>query len=152
LSGLAPELAGYKTADDELEGLIAWLQERVKEDIPLDRIAVFARTDALLGERVRPALSRAGYAAHGLDDVASEGEVVNIGTMHRAKGLEFRAVAVVGCEAANLPSPHGLARIADPADRAAYLERERNLLYVACTRAREHLRVSWVGEPAKGIV
>lgn len=71
--------------------------------------------------------------------------------MHRAKGLEFRAVAVVGCEAKSLASPYGLAKLTDPDDRKTYFEHERNLLYVASTRGRERLMISWVGQAAEAL-
>ena len=68
-----------------------------------------------------------------------------IGTMHRAKGLEFRAVAVLGCQKGVVPLESVAAALADKADRAAFLEQERQLLYVACTRPRERLLVTATG-------
>ena len=64
---------------------------------------------------------------------------ISIGTMHRAKGLEFKAVIVLGCEEKSLPLRSLLDRLSDPADRDAFIEQEKHLLYVACTRARERL-------------
>ena len=62
--------------------------------------------------------------------------------MFRAKGLEYRAAAVMGCDNDVIPSPERLAE----ADLVAGLEEiydtEHNLLYVACTRARDYLLVS----------
>ena len=66
--------------------------------------------------------------------------------MHRSKGLQYRAVAIIGVEASELPLERVLDRQADEAARAAFLELERNLLYVACTRARERLLVTGVRE------
>lgn len=107
----------------------------------------------MLNERALPALQQSGVKPIGLEEErpAIEGET-NLGTMHRAKGLEFRAVAVIACDTAHVPDPNGLASRHDPADRKTYLEHERNLLYVACTRARERLLVSRVGKPAEGLV
>ena len=68
--------------------------------------------------------------------------------MHRAKGLEFRAVVIVGAEVGSLPRDAALRAQPDDVARAAMLERERNLLYVACTRARERLVVTHVGRPS----
>ena len=59
--------------------------------------------------------------------------------MHFAKGLEFRAVAVMACDEAVIPA---LARIADVSDEMELDEvyaTERQLLYVAATRARDRL-------------
>lgn len=66
--------------------------------------------------------------------------------MHRAKGLEFRAVAVVGCEEAFLPLPAALKDATDALEREETVDRERRLYYVACTRARERLFVTWTGK------
>ena len=69
---------------------------------------------------------------------------VSIGTMHLAKGLEFRAVAVIACDEDVLPSQERVERAADEADLEEVHETERHLLYVACTRARDSLWVSGV--------
>jgi superfamily I DNA/RNA helicase len=65
--------------------------------------------------------------------------------MHRAKGLEFRAVAVMGCEPGVVPLPKAVARD-DEDDRTSAMEQERQLVYVATTRARERLLVTAVGQ------
>ena len=69
--------------------------------------------------------------------------------MHRVKGLEFRCVAVAGVGAGQLPL--GSATVPASDDAATHrldVQRERCLLFVACTRARERLAVSWHGEPS----
>ena len=67
--------------------------------------------------------------------------------MHLAKGLEFRAVVVAACDDAALPSQARIERVGDPAELDEVYTAERHLLYVACTRARDHLLVARV-EPA----
>ena len=68
-------------------------------------------------------------------------------TMHLAKGLEFRAVAVMACDGEILPLQERIEAIADEADLEDVYNTERHLLYVACTRARDRLLVTRV-EPA----
>jgi len=68
-------------------------------------------------------------------DSADEGGAVNLVTLHKAKGLEFDAVFLVGVE-------EGLVPIGHAKDDAAIAE-ERRLLYVGVTRARRHLWISW---------
>lgn len=60
---------------------------------------------------------------------------VTLCTMHAAKGLEWDAVFVVGIQEGTMPFSH--------ADTPALIEEERRLFYVAITRARRHLAVSW---------
>ena len=64
--------------------------------------------------------------------------------MHLAKGLEFRAVAVMACDDEIIPSQERIENLADDADLEEVYDSERHLLYVACTRARDHLLVTGV--------
>jgi superfamily I DNA/RNA helicase len=64
--------------------------------------------------------------------------------MHLAKGLEFRAVAVMACDDEVIPSQQRIEQVTDDSDLAEVYATERHLLYVACTRAREELLVSGV--------
>jgi superfamily I DNA/RNA helicase len=73
------------------------------------------------------------------DDDSAITNCVSLGTMHRAKGLEFKAVAVVGCDADLLPLRSVINGLLDSNDKSTFLEQERNLFYVALTRAREQL-------------
>jgi superfamily I DNA/RNA helicase len=62
--------------------------------------------------------------------------------MHLAKGLEFRAVAVMACDDEVIPLQERIETVADEADLEDVYNTERHLLYVACTRARDHLLVT----------
>ncbi len=100
-----------------------------------------------------PAPDRAGDAVGGqaamaaaLLDADRPGPGIRVGTMHRMKGLEFRCVAVVGVEEGLVPLPYAVCRQDDdPAQHDRDLQRERCLLFVACTRARDDLRLTWSG-------
>jgi superfamily I DNA/RNA helicase len=70
-----------------------------------------------------------------------------LGAMHLAKGLEFKAVLLLDCAASVIPDPSAL-KDAEPEEQDAILERERQLLYVAMTRARDELVVGWSGRPS----
>jgi superfamily I DNA/RNA helicase len=70
-------------------------------------------------------------------------------TMHRAKGLEFRAVAIVGVDARHLPLPAAVTPAeTDHLDHRRDIQRERSLLFVSATRAREALSITWSGQPS----
>jgi superfamily I DNA/RNA helicase/mRNA-degrading endonuclease RelE of RelBE toxin-antitoxin system len=146
LNGPEPEVKVCESVDQEIEAVSAWISEQVAAGITAGEVAIFARTDTILQKRAETAVRRAGLAARALkDDEAVAEDAVAIGTMHRAKGLEFRAVAVLGCEKGVIPLESVAAALADKADRTAFLEQERQLLYVACTRPRERLLVTATG-------
>ncbi len=76
----------------------------------------------------------------------------SIGTMHLAKGLEFRAVAVMACDDEVIPLQERIENVADEADLEDVYNTERHLLYVACTRARDHLLVTGVDPTSEFLV
>jgi superfamily I DNA/RNA helicase len=69
---------------------------------------------------------------------------ISIATMHLAKGLEFRAVVVMACDDEIIPLQERIETVGDDADLQEVYNTERHLLYVACTRARDHLLVCGV--------
>ncbi len=106
-----------------------------------------ARSAALIRE-AREALEAAGIATASLSG-RSHVPAVRTGTMHAMKGLEFQAVAVIGVEQGLVPEPRAVTpETEDPLAYAQDLQRERCVLFVACTRARDHLHVSGTGEPS----
>jgi superfamily I DNA/RNA helicase len=99
-------------------------------------------------DRARAAAQAAGLPFKVLDEnVETTTGQVSIGTMHLAKGLEFRAVVVMACDDEVIPLQERIETVADDADLEEVYNTERHLLYVACTRARDHLLVTGV-EPA----
>ena len=98
--------------------------------------------------RARAATESAGLPVKVLDDnVETTSGRVSIGTMHLAKGLEFRAVVVMACDDEVIPKQERIETVVDDADLEEVYNTERHLLYVACTRARDHLLVTSV-DPA----
>ncbi|ALX26091.1 ATP-dependent DNA helicase [Bordetella pertussis] len=77
-------------------------------------------------------------------DMATEEGFVSITTMHLAKGMEFRVVAVMACDDEIIPSQVRIDTAADEVELTEIYNTERQLLYVACTRARDQLHVSAV--------
>ena len=69
---------------------------------------------------------------------------ISIGTMHLAKGLEFKAVVVMACDDDILPLQDRIETVADESELDEVYETERHLFYVACTRARDRLLVTGV--------
>ncbi len=96
--------------------------------------------------RVGAALARAGLPFKVLDEgVEITHGQVSISSMHLAKGLEFRAVAVMACDDEVIPLQARIETAAEDSDREEVYNTERHLLYVTCTRACDHLLVTGVG-------
>lgn len=74
---------------------------------------------------------------------------IRLSTIHAAKGLEFKVVFVVALEENVLPHHRSIGN--DEAGSSEGVEEERRLMYVAMTRASDHLHLSWAryrkGEP-----
>jgi superfamily I DNA/RNA helicase len=112
-------------------------------------MGVFIRSQAEL-DRARAAVEHAGLPFTVLDEhVETTSGHVSIATMHLAKGLEFRAVAVIACDDEIIPLQARIEMVADDADLEEVYNTERHLLYVACTRARDHLLVTSVNPPSE---
>ena len=146
-NGPAPIVRAFASEEAEIEAVCAWLSARSEENVAPHEIGVFVRSDAEM-ERARAAVAKAGLSFKVLDEyVETVSGQVSISTMHLAKGLEFRAVAVMACDDEVIPLQSRIETAADDSDLEEVYNTERHLLYVACTRARDHLLVTSV-EPA----
>jgi superfamily I DNA/RNA helicase/mRNA-degrading endonuclease RelE of RelBE toxin-antitoxin system len=143
-NGPAPSVRAAASIEAEVQAVSGWLAECARQGTRAGEMAVFVRSDAEL-ERARRAVINAGLAHHVLDEhVDTDSDEVSIGTMHLAKGLEFRCVAVMACDDEVIPLQDRIDDVADEADLKEVYDTERHLLYVACTRARDRLLVSGV--------
>jgi superfamily I DNA/RNA helicase len=143
-NGPMPSVHTAASSDAEAKVITAWLAECTKQGARAGEIAVFVRSEAQV-ERARRAVSTAGLPFHVLDEqVDTDSDEVSIGTMHLAKGLEFRCVAVMACDDEVVPLQERIDAVSDEADLKEVYDTERHLLYVACTRARDRLIVSGV--------
>lgn len=151
LTGSDPVVKACQDEPDEISNLALWIEEMIQLGYDQGDIAVFARRTRTLSEIGEPALRMVqGLKRRDLQDSRLPGDDgISFGTMHRAKGLEFKAVAVVGCGENDIPDLESLASAGDEADRDEILEEELNLLHVAITRPRERLYVSFTGESSR---
>jgi hypothetical protein len=146
-NGPAPMVEVLADPEQEVEAVGRWVAARIGEGIEPQEIGIFVRSSAQL-RRARIAAKQGGAPAIELSDkVETTAGRLSIGTMHLAKGLEFRAVAVIACDDEVIPLQERIESVADEADLEDVYNTERHLLYVACTRARDHLLVTGV-EPA----
>jgi superfamily I DNA/RNA helicase len=149
LHGRRPKIAAARTREAEYEALVrhvtAW---RDDEGIEPHAIAIAARS-SWVGKEAAATLNAAGIPTVSLS-AKTRKDAVRVGTMHGMKGLEFQAVAVIGVADGTVPSPSALTDATqDPVAHTQDLQRERCLLFVALTRARDHLYISYHGAPSE---
>ncbi|WP_309315488.1 UvrD-helicase domain-containing protein [Actinomyces oris] len=148
-SGPEPLLLHATDRADELskaaELLTVWLeQDRDSDDSAPESIAILVR-DRYQRDAVVNGLAQHGIEVRAVDrEAAGRGRPV-VMTMHRAKGLEFRKVLLFDVSINAIPRSLRDQQYSD-ADGDDALLRERSLLYVAATRARDQLAISWSGE------
>jgi superfamily I DNA/RNA helicase len=149
LRGPRPRLRGYSTWAEELAAIARQVQEWLPTDgtPPSIGVAVPARRQV---SEVESYLIEHGIAATTLGaDGPRKPDAVHVGTLHRFKGLEYQQMLVAGVSAGLIPD----ARIAehrdtDPVRYEREFKQARSLLFVAATRARDSLEITWHGSPS----
>jgi mRNA-degrading endonuclease RelE of RelBE toxin-antitoxin system len=143
-NGPPPTIKSFASEEEEIKAVGDWIVEHAKAGVVPHEFGIFVRSAAQL-DRAKAAAKAAGIAFKVLDDhVETTSGQISIGTMHLAKGLEFRAVAVMACDDEIIPLQERIETVGDDADLREVYDTERHLLYVACTRARDHLLVTGV--------
>ena len=141
-NGPTPGIQVYSSVEEECNGVSAWLSARSNEGLLPHEIGVFVRSDNEL-DRAKDAVKGAELPFNVLDEnLETTRETISVSTMHLAKGLEFRAVVVMACDDEVIPLQERIETVVDDSDLEEVYNTERHLLYVACTRARDHLLVT----------
>jgi mRNA-degrading endonuclease RelE of RelBE toxin-antitoxin system len=143
LRGPRPELRAYPSWQEELDGILRQVQEWAGGDAS---IAVSVPTRKQV-DQVESYLSAHGVPAGSIGpDGPRLPEGVHVGTLQRFKGLEYQRMILAGITDAAVP---GQRAATDPARQHRELMRARSLLFVAATRARDALVISWHGQPSR---
>jgi len=143
-NGPAPQFISTDSEGQEIAEVAEWLRDRLADQIAPHEIGVFVRAADQL-ERAQRAAGEAGLSFKLLDQqIQVPGGFASVGTMHLAKGLEFKAVAVMACDDVVLPLQERIESVGEEGDLQEVYDSERQLLYVACTRARDMLLISGV--------
>lgn len=146
--GPPPSLSGHDGLGGEAEHIASVISGWIRNGIAASEIGLAVRAK-WLAPKIEAVLKRAGIDTVDLAKADDDDDAVRVGTMHRMKGLEFRGMCVAGVSAKLVPAANAVTPAAD--DKQTHqqdLERERCLLFVACTRAREELLITWHGEPS----
>ncbi len=143
-NGPDPEVFVAADISAEIARIAAWIGSRLQSGLRPEQIGVFVRSADQLSRAERAVRSSGCESVH-LDEGSdpTDGKIA-VATMHLAKGLEFRAVAVIAVDEGVVPLEERIESVVDDADLEEVYNTERHLLYVACTRARDALLVSGV--------
>lgn len=145
MHGQRPVVKAYPDMDAEMDGLVEQVRAWLDAEVELGAIGVAARY-VWVARKAAKRLKEAGITAY---QVPSKSPGVQVGSMHKMKGLEFRCIAVIGADENALPSAKAVTpEDEDPKAHAQDVQKERCLLFVASTRARDHLYVSYAGSPS----
>ena len=139
-SGPRPHLIAARSHRQQIVEAAKFIRSWVADDVAPDALGVMVRS-----ERMKDQVERGLRDEHALAPLPDSDTSVQIITMHSAKGMEFERAVIIGAGAEELPAVWQLADL--PASEQHDVElRERSLLYVAATRARDELLITWTGE------
>lgn len=143
-NGRRPVARSFENSSDELAALVGQVRKWLDDGVEPHAIGIAARLTSLV-KQVSAELAATGIPVVSLTATGSPGSV-RVGTMHKMKGLEFGSVAVIGVTDGVIPLAKAVTAESDDSIAHAHdLQRERCLLFVACTRARDNLYVSHTG-------
>lgn len=150
--GPEPLVRLLDTEEDEIVFVGAWIAGLTAQGITPEQIGVFVRTHDQI-DRARRAVRQSGQKYVTLQERVEEtlGQVV-IGTMHLAKGMEFKAVAVMACDDEVIPLQERIESASEESELDEIFNTERHLLYVACTRARDHVAITGIKPGSEFVV
>jgi hypothetical protein len=141
MHGHRPVVESFPDWHAELDGIVDKVRTWLEAGVEANAVGIAARTTAKVKD-IQAALHEAG-----IPNKAPTG--VRVSTMHKMKGMEYRCVLVAGIDATSVPAGGALApRDEDPIAHDHDLHRERCLLFVACTRARDALHVTYSASPS----
>jgi mRNA-degrading endonuclease RelE of RelBE toxin-antitoxin system len=144
LHGPEPKMQNFKTLSDEIEYLKSTISSLL-EDVEPHTICIVARKNTQIEADYIPALKDLGVPFVNLETEEIDANAIRVGTMHRVKGLEFHHMILVGVNEGLLPLEFEDVDLMDE----NYIIRERCLLHVAASRARDSLTIISYGPPSE---
>ncbi len=143
-NGPSPNIQTFSSQEREIEAVASIVGALLDKGFLAEDIGVFVRSSNEL-HRAREAVKAAKQKSLELSArVENRTGRISIGSMHLAKGLEFKCVIVMACDDEVLPNQERIEAVADETELDEVYDTERHLFYVACTRARESLNITGV--------
>jgi superfamily I DNA/RNA helicase/mRNA-degrading endonuclease RelE of RelBE toxin-antitoxin system len=144
-AGLPPQIYAAAGSEDQARWIGRQIYDAARElRLPVNAATVLVYSSSV-GEPLAEALTRQGLPARFMSssEFNLEEPCIKVTTLHAAKGLEFPIVVVAHVEAGRLPRD---TEATDPEELEAYLQEQRRLFYVGCTRAMRRLFVTYDGQ------
>jgi superfamily I DNA/RNA helicase len=145
-TGPVPRLARANSLADAFDRATKVVADWLTADVQPEAVGVLVRTEQT-GQQVVRGMEERGINVRFVSDKSVPAGKPVVMTMHRAKGMEFSRVLIFGADSSAMPAPFLMQGLTD-VDREDALRREKSLLYVASSRARDELVIVWAGEPS----
>jgi superfamily I DNA/RNA helicase len=150
IHGERPNVHSFESIADEGRWICDHIEGLITDGILSQDICLVARTAHLVDE-FETLLGRAGMETRKLSRQTPDKRSlpgVRLATMHRIKGLEFKAIFMAGIKDSIVPLRSKTLETSDPVEEHLRDVNERALFHVAATRAVQHLFVSCHGRPS----
>lgn len=150
LHGLNPEIRHFASKEEELSYIQDVIKSAGANTDDLSKICIVTRSNYLLSNVYEPMFKQENIPYVILDpNDPQQKPGVRLATMHRVKGLEFSQMIIASVNEGIVPPKQAIEKAADEVSKNDILQREKSLLYVAATRARDYLIITSYGEKSK---
>ncbi len=142
--GPQPTIKLFVDRHSETKNLLIWIKEQIGSGIQPHEIVVLSPNEFAMSAASKE-IKNNKIRCWNLDATANylNGEV-GLAVVRRVKGLEYRSVAIIGCDEDQFPNVEKMNELGDGSDFDEFLTLEKNSLYVAMTRARDNLLVTGI--------
>ncbi len=145
-SGPGPSLHATSSDSEQIDRISEHLAVWVEQGVKPETIAILAATN-VSAKKLQRSLCQRGTPVAFISEPRPTGGQPVVMTMHTAKGMEFSRVVMFDVSDGSFPHPRAYKDVPDE-DRADVDRQFRSLLYVAASRARDELVVTWKGGPS----
>ena len=134
--------------DEQYEHIARLVSEWLADGVDESTIAVLVRSNDRAAD-LRKELAKRGVTVNHVKSARADSAVPVVLTLHTSKGMEFSRVILFDVSDGVMPNAHIVSLDSAAEDLSDLKLRERSLLYVGSSRARDALVVTWKGEPSE---